>query len=320
MSKFFLFIVGIIIIVVAGFSYWNYSLSPVNASDTSQKVFVITQGEAGKAIGEDLEKQGLIRNAFTFNILLKQRGGGNKIQAGDFKLSPSMSADKVIETLQHGMLDVWIKLPEGQRAEEYAEIFKRSGLKNYSDEWIQTLHVNEGYLFPDTYLFPANSTAETVVTIMTDNFYKQVGTIGLSKTSPNLSRVVILASITDREANSAEDRKMVVGVLENRLKIGMALQIDPAIQYAVGYDTTEKTWWKNNLTVDDLAINSPFNLHKNVGLAPHPICNPGLSALSAAANPTASDYLFYVSDKSGKLHFAKTVDGHNANVKKYMEN
>ena len=310
--------IGILIVIAFGaVAYWNYSLSPVNPADTSQKTFVISQGEAGKAIGEDLEKQGLVRNSFLFNILLRQRGGGNKIQAGDFKLSPSLSSDQIITTLQHGTLDVWVTLPEAKRAEEYAAIFK-ANLKNYSDDWIPTLRLNEGYLFPDTYLFPANSTADTIVSIMTDNFYKKVATIGLTKDSPTLSRIVILASIAEREANSTDDRKMVVGVLENRIKLGMALQIDPAIQYAVGYDIGEKTWWKQGLTVDDLAINSPFNLHTHVGLPPHPICNPGLSAITAAANPTSSNYLYYVSDKHGVLHFATTLTGHNANVKKYM--
>jgi UPF0755 protein len=317
MKKLWYLVVLIVFIGVAAVAYWNYALSPVNISDKSQKTFVIAKGEAGRSIADHLEKEGLIRSAFVFGILLRQQGGGNAIQAGDYTLSPSLSAQKILDALHHGLLDVWITLPDGARAEEYADLFKKS-LKNYDDSWLATLKEDEGYLYPDSYLFPKDSSINTVVSIVTKTFYEKVASLGFDKTSPGLNRTVILASLLEREGRSLDDKKMIASVINNRLAAGMPLQIDASVQYAVGYDPTEKSWWKQGLTVDDLAINSPFNLYKFAGLPPHPICSPGINALTAAAQPANTPYLFYLSDKNGTLHFAKTLAEHNKNVAKYI--
>ena len=114
------------------------------------------------------------------------------------------------------------------------------------------------------------------------------------------------------------DRPVVAGILLNRLNAGIALQIDATVQYALGYQLEEKDWWKKALTNEDLQVNSPFNTYRHPGLPPKPISNPGLSAIKAAFNPTDTNYLYYVSDKKGHLHYAKTLEEHNANITKYL--
>jgi UPF0755 protein len=108
-------------------------------------------------------------------------------------------------------------------------------------------------------------------------------------------------------------------VFINRLNIGMALEADPTVQYALGYQADTKTWWKKDLTVDDLLVKSPYNTRVNVGLPPGPISNPGLSAIKAALNPAKTDYLYFFADSKGHLHFATTLQGHNANIQKYAD-
>ena len=121
------------------------------------------------------------------------------------------------------------------------------------------------------------------------------------------------------EAIFAEDRPLVASVLINRFELGMPLGSDPTVMYALGFQADTKTWWKKDLTADDLLVSSPYNTRKNAGLPPTAICNPGLSSIKAALAPAKTDYLYFFSDKEGHLHFAATLAGHNANIKKYSE-
>lgn len=314
--KFLLFIFISLIIIAGSFALWNYATSPVNQSDTFSKTFIVSPGETAQEVGKKLETAGLIKNSLAFYIAA--RIGRSPIQAGEYSLSPAFSMRQIIEKLDHGSADVVIKFQSGTRAEEYAKILK-SNFKSYTSDWAVRLRENEGFLYPDTYSIPKNTTIDNIITILTDNFYKKAASLGLSKNSLRLSRAVIIASLLEREGKTLQDKKMIASVIENRLVANMPLQIDAAVQYAIGYDEGEKTWWKKGLTIDDLKVASPFNLYTNSGLPPRPIANPGFNALSAAVNPAKSDYLFYVSDKNGKLYFAKTAVEHNRNVAKYIE-
>jgi UPF0755 protein len=172
----------------------------------------------------------------------------------------------------------------------------------------------EGYLFPDTYLFPLDVSATAVVAKMTDTFTSK--TLGLSPQGPNLTyaETVTLASILERETKTDAERPIVAGILVNRLNARMPLQVDASVQYAIG---TPKDWWPI-LALTDLKINSPYNTYKFAGLPPAPIANPGLSSLKAAFAPTANDYWYYIHDSSGQIHYAKTLSEHSANVAKFL--
>jgi len=319
MKKINFLVVLLLIITLAFYLFYREGTLPVNKSNQSTKIFVINQGESLTSVVNNLSKEGLIRNRLIFFLIVKKLGIERKIQAGDFRLSPAMDAYQIAKNLTHGTLDIWVTLIEGTRKEEIAQIISQN-LGIPETEFLK--YAKEGYLFPDTYLLPKDATPESIVKILENNFNKKFSTElqqkakakGLSPTE-----TIILASIVEREAKLSEDRQLVASVILNRFKTEMKLDIDATIQYTLGYQPEEKTWWKKVLTTDDLAIDSPYNTYKNKGLPPTPICNPGLAAIQAIANAPETDYFYYLSDKKGKIHYAVTLEEHNENVRKYLE-
>ncbi len=294
--------------------WWDSQLAPVSA-DTTTQVFVINKGAGVSEIAKKLKSSGLIKSELAFKIYVKQNNLADKIQAGSYKLSSSMSVPDLISKLQSGSEDSWVTLIEGWRVEEMAEklnqqlgIDKSQFLKN----------AKEGYMFPDTYLFPKEATAgyitetleKTFDTRLTDDLRSKIKAKGLTE-----AEGVILASIVEREARSDNVRRMVASILLKRFNIGMALNADATVQYALGYQKGEKSWWKRGLTLDDLKIDSPYNTYLHAGLPPAPISNPGLSSLKAVAEADSSTpYLYYYHDSKGNSYYAKTLDEHNRNV------
>jgi UPF0755 protein len=312
-------LIGLLLIVAAATGlWWNNGLSSVN-TDKTPTIFTVNKGEGVREIANRLKSQGIIRDPIVFFLYTRMQGLDKQIQAGDFRINPSMTAQEVANSLTHGTLDIWVTVTEGLRAEEIATILKEK-MPSYKDSWRTQLDANEGYLFPDTYLIPRGADINLVLALFKDNFQKKYDSIKNTKTT-NLSdaQTIVVASIIEREAIFPEDRPLVASAFINRLNLGMALGSDPTVQYAVGYQTDTKSWWKKDLTADDLLIDSPYNTRKNAGLPPTAISNPGLSAIQAALNPSKTDYLYFFSDKLGHLHFATTLAGHNANIKKYSE-
>ncbi|HSD98514.1 MAG TPA: endolytic transglycosylase MltG [Patescibacteria group bacterium] len=308
----------LIILAAAGALWWINGVSAVSGKDAAQKVFVVDRGESTRQIGLDLKNAGLIRDPWVFYLLVKLTGNDGKIQAGDFRLNSSQTPQQIIATMTKGTLDIWVTIPEGKRATEIAEILQKN-LPSYDSSWEEKLATQEGYLFPDTYLFPHDTTINQVISIMENNFKAKYAQAQQTQTNKlTQADAVTLASIVEREAISPHDMQYVASTLENRLRIGMALGSDVTIEYALGKQPNG-SWWKQDLTMTDLASNSPYNTRKFAGLPPTPISNPGLVALQAVLNPPASNYLYYISDSKGVLHFAQTLDEHNANIRKYGE-
>jgi len=304
---------SIIAVVLVGFFWWNLNLSPVNPRDHNEVMFTVSPGSGLKAIARNLESQGLIRNSFIFTIMTQQSGLNKKIQAGDFRLSPSLSSKEIATRLSKGVEDIWVTIPEGKRAEEVAAILKDK-IPEYDNSWERELTAHEGYLFPDTYLIPHNTTIGDIVSLFTSTFEERYKAVTINSTGMSKEQIVTLASLIEREGRHDKDRPLISSVMHNRLEIGMPLQIDATVQYAIG---TEEDWWKRDLTFDDLKVNSPYNTYLVTGLPPGPISSPGLKALQAAANPAKTDYLYYITDQDGVNRYAKTGDEHNANIRKY---
>lgn len=298
--------------------WWGQAIKPPDPTNRIPVTFTISKGESSRDIADRLKKQGLIRSSLAFFILARFTGLGNNIQAGQFILSPSMDMNAVATDLTHGTIDVRITIPEGWRNEEIALKFAQE-LSIPEGEFLSV--AQEGYMFPDTYLFPKDATAGAVSKIMFANFKNKTAKVEenlLKKNSLSLNDLVIIASLVEREASYEEDRPLVASVILNRLKLGMKLDLDATIQYALGYQSKEKSWWKKELTLEDINFNSPYNTYRNAELPPGPIANPGLAAISAAYNASNTDYLYYVSDNTGRLHFAKDIEGHNINISKYL--
>lgn len=312
------FLIVLLLLIIGGTAvWWIGSTSPVDPSDTTKRAFVIDKGESVREIATDLKNEGLIKDTVAFFLWVKTNGLDNKIQAGQFYIAPSMSMSEIVSSLQVGTHDLRITIPEGKRAEEIADILEEN-FTNYEPSWRQFLVEQEGYLFPDTYSFAKDATIDQIVKTMTDTFEQKYVTIqGPRKATLTKNEIVTIASMVEREAKHDEDRPLVASVILNRYDIGMKLDIDATIQYALGYNDAEQRWWKQGLTVNDLALNSPYNTYKTASLPPTPIANPGVKALEAVVNPADTDYLFYISDSTGQNHYARTNDEHEANKQKF---
>ncbi|MCX6791528.1 MAG: endolytic transglycosylase MltG [Candidatus Gottesmanbacteria bacterium] len=302
-----------------GWFWWRYSIAPIDPTDTTPVMFVVSRDEVAKVIAADLEAKALIHSKTSFYLLVKLLGIEKDLQYGDFRLNKSMDARTIALTMTHGVLDVWVTTLEGWRDEEMATQFAKD-LDIPEDQFLQ--YATEGYMFPDTYNIPRDATGAAVAKMFLDNFNTKVTQVmreDAKKTSLTFAQTITLASIVEREGKTATDRPVIAGILLNRIKLGMPLQVDATLQYALGYQPFEKTWWKKELTDDDKKINSLYNTYTNPGLPPGPISNPGLESIKAAIYPSNTDYLYYLHDKTGAVHYAKTVEDHNANIRKYLQ-
>ena len=320
MKKLLILLLTLGILGFGGYLYYKEGTLPVNKKSSETQIFVIKKGDSLNEISKNLEKEELIRNKLVFYLVVKQLGIEKSIQAGDFRLSQSMDVYKLSETLTHGTLDIWITIIEGLRKEEIADIVS----KNFNIPAIEfTKTANEGYLFPDTYLIPREATTENILAILTNTFnlkYSDEIKEKASKLGLTQKDVIILASLIEREALYDNDRQKVANVLLKRIEKGFPLEIDATVQYALGYQPKEKTWWKQHLTQKDLDTDSQYNTRKYAGMPPGPICSPGLASIEAVVNANLNTpYLFYVSDMNGKLHYAITLEEHNENIKKYLQ-
>ncbi len=320
MRKGLILLVIVAIAAVFGFLWWNNGTQPNDIKDKKERIFVIKKGESIREIGNSLKEEGFVRDPVVFFLYLKFISKDKAIQAGDYRISPSQSLVSIVDTLRHGTLDRWVTIREGLRAEEIAQIFKDNEFIKYDDSWVPIFASNEGQLFPDTYLIPKDADIDLIISILKNNFSVKIKAIGLLQDAPKFNEVLTVASIIEREAAGTQDMALVASVIYNRLKMGMALQVDATVQYALGYNPAGKTWWKKNLTNAELSIVSPYNTYKNPGLPPRPICNPGIKAIDAALNPAKSNYIYYVADAKGISHFAATLEEHNKNIQKYLNN
>jgi UPF0755 protein len=313
-----IFIIVILIVLSGIWLWWNDGIAPVDVQDKTALVFIIKKGEGIKGISARLAQQNLIRSPTAFYILVKLNGIEKQIQAGDFRLTRNMNANTISKELTHGILDVWVTTLEGWRSEEIAtKLTQELGIPEA--EFLK--YAREGYMFPDTYLIPREATAAAIVQLFIDNFNKKVSPEflnGSSKIGLKPDEVIILASIVEREGRSDEDRSVIAGILLNRIKVKHPLEVDATLQYALGYQPIEKVWWKKELTIEDKKINSPFNTYLNLGFPPYPISNPGLASIKAVIDPVKSNYFYYIHDPKGQVHYAETLEQHNANVSKYL--
>lgn len=321
MKKLLLLPLLVFLFLAAGIG-WFYINAQAPSANKDFKFFLIEKGSSASQIGAKLESQGFVKSALAFKIYSQFSGKAGGIQTGEFRLSPSYNLFQVVDALTQGPVEIWVTIPEGLRREEIAQKYAM-GLDqgdSFVAEFLNASKGEEGMLFPDTYLFPKDASASAIVNKMARTFSSK--TNSLSATG-NLSfdDRIILASIIERETKTAAERPVVAGILINRLNLGMALQVDATVQYAVATVRCKGQfnckWWEP-LVKDDLSINSPYNTYKFTGLPPTPIANPGLSSLTAAFNPTASDYLYYIHDPSGQIHYAKTLAEQNANIAKYL--
>lgn len=300
--------------------------------------FTVQSGDTPATIGSRLQKLRLIQDAELFRLLARARGVEARLEAGDYTLQRGMTMDEILIALQHGVAHPnTLTLVEGRRIEEIASLLDKQGVVKAAD-FIAAAKAGpynipeltgrpagstlEGFLFPDTYDIPKDATAQQLVSLMLINFDRKVGAELWSKASAQgltPYQLLIVASIVEREAQKAAERPIIASVYLNRIKKGMRLEADPTVQYAMGYQADKGTWWKTPVSLEEYNnVNSPYNTYLRDGLPPTPICNPGLSAIRAAFEPTQTDYLFFLARGDGSHVFAKTFEEHQANIAKYQ--
>lgn len=280
------------------------------------KMITVKRGASLTEVSTLLDKEGLIRSQSLFEFCAKVVGGTKPVSAGQYLFKEPISACKIAIRVARGISGIpaiKVTIPEGMTNKEVLVVLEKNISKFDSAFFLEHARTQEGFLFPDTYFFPENVTAQGVETLMIANFNKKIepwnGAIETSKHS--MREIIIMASILEKEATTDEDKAMVSGILWNRIAKGMALQVDASFMYLFDKKSSE-------LTSADLKVKSAYNTYMNKGLPPGPISNPGISAIRAAIHPTASPYTYYLSDKDGLMHYAKTFDEHIANKNKYL--
>lgn len=308
----------VVVIAVSAFFWWKDSMLAYDIADAAPVVFVVERGDSARDIAGKLAGAKLIRSPTAFYLLIKTLGIERNLQAGDFRLNPGMSAKTIALELTHGMLDVWVTTLEGWRSEEIAIKLARD-LDIPEKEFLLVSH--EGYMFPDTYLIPKDASAAAIAKLFEENFQHKVASAleaDMKKTGLTTAEIITLASIVEREGRTDTDRPVIAGILLNRLKRDWPLQADATLQYALGYQAKDKTWWKKGLTAEDKEVLSSYNTYINTGLPPAPIANPGLAAIKAVVYPAKTNYMYYLHDTSGAVHYAETIEEHEANIVKYL--
>jgi len=323
---FFLAVFAALVLGAGG--WWLYSgvIEPYRGYGAAEAFVDIPPGAGPGTIGTRLVEAGVVRDARTWQIALWISGRSRSLRAGEYRFDAPMHALDVIDKIARG--DVYrrrLTFREGLTIAEMAQVFEERGFGK-ADEFRQAAQnaslINdldpdasdlEGYLFPETYALPRGTSAAAVVAQMVSGFKNALtpdlraaaATAGLTT-----RQLVALASLVEKETGTPAERPLVAAVYSNRLKIGMPMQADPTVIYAMQKAGT----YNGNLRRDDLQLDSPYNTYKYAGLPPGPIAAPGKASLEAAAKPADVDYLYFVSRNDGSHVFASTLDEHNRNV------
>lgn len=297
-------------LIAVGVGALVFLASPPTTFPASRMVEV-SEGQSLAAIAEELEAQSVIRSPFLFEVTAQVLGDERSIQAGSYFFSEPASVITVASRFvrgDYGIEQIAVTIPEGSTVFEMAHILERRVPGFNKEAFIAQAQDYEGYLFPDTYYFLPTATAEKVFTTLRVTFERKTAQLRsrLVQSPHTFSDIVIMASLVEEEARTKEDKKEVANVLWKRIAVEMPLQVDAVFPYINGKNTYE-------LTHEDLNIDSPYNTYRYRGLPPGPIASPGLESLTAAAFPTSTPYLYYLSDRSGNMYYAENFEGHQEN-------
>jgi len=332
MKKLFAFVLLLILVVGGVAAVWFYLGvdRPFKGYDAPETFVEIPQGAGSVAIAKRLADAGVVQDVVSFRVALWITGQGRHLQAGEYRFDQPVSARQVADKIARG--DVYVRpitFPEGLTIKQMAAIYESKGFgpaKEFADAAKNAPLVAaidpeakdlEGYLFPDTYKMPRRSTAGQLVARMVQGFMRALTPELIDAAEARqltVRQLVTLASIVEKETGNKEERPLVAAVYANRLRIGMALQCDPTVIYAL----ERLGRYTGNLTRDDLQFDSRYNTYRYPGLPPGPIAAPGRASIEAAARPADVQYLYFVSRNDGSHAFASTLDEHNRNVQKYQ--
>ncbi|WP_107838766.1 endolytic transglycosylase MltG [Metasolibacillus meyeri] len=327
----------------SGYKYVNTALQPVDPNAKGEIAIEIPMGSGVTSISKILEKNGVVKNAQIFKYYAKFKNE-SQFQAGNYQLTKAMTLDEIIESLKTGKVYhepvFTMTVPEGLTLEQIAAVVAKNTdftAEQFMDKvtdatYIESLigeypnlltediynenirHTLEGYLYPATYPFyeekPSLATIiETMLGTMDDIVAEYRVVMGEKEMT--VHELLTFASLLEEEATAQTDRETIASVFYNRLSIDMPLQTDPTVLYSLGSH-------KDRVLYEDLEVDNPYNTYKNKGLPPGPIAGAGKVSIEAALNPSQTDYFYFLADKEGINHFAKTYDEHLANIEQYL--
>ena len=317
---------------VALYAYVSYILKPMTDKAGAYTVeYKVPAGKTVLEVSHDLEDMKLVRRwqAFYYGVRFGKYLGitTEGIKTGFYTLTSDMSVKELADALSTGAPEyVTVTIPEGLTIKKVAPLMESAGICS-AEDFIEACHDKslideygipsdslEGFLYPDTYNFVSDSSGKEAARRLVDTFFAKAREIpSLNEQTPKeIFKVVVLASIVEREYKAPEEAAKMAGVFTNRLKIGMKLESCATVEYVIteiqGKPHPEK------LLYVDLEIDSPYNTYMYYGLPPAPISNPGFTALKAAAEPEDNDYYYFVlfDEAAGTHKFTKTLSQHNA--------
>ena len=327
--KFFtiLLLLALVLAALAAWAIYAPIGPAAGTSDEAATYVDIAPGTGTRAIAAQLEKAGVLRSRFAFDLLRAVKGG--KLIAGEYRFNRPAAASEVYARMVRGdVYSIPVTIPEGYNIFEIAQAVETAGLGSreafLAAERSQTgliadLSPNatslEGYLFPDTYRFGRHATPEQMAGAMVKRFRQVAAQLGLtpSGSGNEIARTVILASLVEKEVSQGSERPLVAGVFVNRLAQGMPLATDPSVIYAALMEGR----YRGAIYASDLQSDSPYNTYRHAGLPPGPICNPGIAALKASLAPARTGFLYFVADAEGHSRFSATLKEHTEQVEAY---
>lgn len=326
-------IIILLLVLATGLLYIQGLDKPFDSDNKEYLSISVPMGTATQAIGNILEEQGVIKNSQRFKWYAKLHGFNGELEAGDYLLSPSMTMGEIMNLMTNGFTKASrFVIQEGLTIKQVAESLEKSGLTTVDEFLAEVEHGDfdykfmqflpqgpsrlEGFLMPNTYDVPIGSGAHAVIDVMLaqfDKVYKDEYYVRATELGYDLNQIITVASMIERETRVEIEREIVGSVIYNRLEVGMQLQIDATVQYALGE-------WKDRLLLKDLKIDSPYNTYIVPGLPIGPICSPGENSIKAALYPATTDYFYYVLDASmnGSHRFSNDYDTFLINKEDYL--
>ncbi len=309
-------IIVICVLIISGLFYL-YAVKPPSNFPINTLI-AVKEDQNLEQVAQDLVERHVVRNKAAMILITRLYKKDKSIFSGDYLFKKSENLFGVIRRLstgEFGLEPVKIRVKEGSTVEDIANVLSKKMLKFNKELFLRMASKNEGYLFPDTYYFLPNAPESQIVDSMKDNFYKHYKEIEdqVKDTQYSVHDIVTLASIVELEAHKFEDRRKIAGVLYNRLKLGMPLQVDVSFVYIMGKGTFD-------ITKEDLKHDSLYNTYVHKGLPPGPIGSPSMDSLKAVVNPVKSKWLFYLADKRGVTHYSSTYKEHLRKKRLYIDN
>lgn len=321
------FLTFIVVVVFSSAIWYMLETQPASRQATLPVTFELTSGTSLPTLADELQQKKIIKNSLAFSIYVVAKGARRSLQAGTYELSSHDSLAGIVGILTQGKIaEHTLVVPEGFTIAKIRTQAAQKGISNqafnaalaatYSNSFLADRPAGdsslEGYLFPDSYEIEQPPNAKTLIQAMLNDFGQKVNQAGLvpayAAEGLSLHQGVTLASIVQQEAGNPQDQPTIAQVFLKRLQLGMPLQSDVTVNYAA-----QLTGLPFSVTLD-----SPYNTYAHTGLPPGPIASPGLSAMEAVAHPADTDYLYFLADKNGVIHYAQTAQEHEANVQEYL--